>query len=125
VLGLALAVASLSLAQTTDSSTLPEFEVASVKPHPPQDRLSAKMRGGPGTDNPNHLYAPNTALILLIISAYELKPALLPYQCVYPQWMDDARYDVMAKIPDGTSPHEANLMLQRLLMERFQLKATP
>jgi len=115
-------LATLSIAQTTEPLRLPEFEVASVKANTPQDRRPGKMRGGPGTDNPNHIYATNTPLILLIMHAYELKPALMRYLCVYPGWMDDARYDLTAGVPDGASQHEANLMMQRLLMNRFHLK---
>jgi uncharacterized protein (TIGR03435 family) len=38
-----------------------------------------------------------------------------------PSWLDTDLYDVIAKIPDGTTPATARLMLQALLAERFGL----
>jgi uncharacterized protein (TIGR03435 family) len=38
-----------------------------------------------------------------------------------PGWLNSDLFDVIAKIPDGTTPATANLMLQALLAERFKL----
>jgi uncharacterized protein (TIGR03435 family) len=38
-----------------------------------------------------------------------------------PGWLNSDLFDVIAKIPDGTTPAAANLMLQALLAERFKL----
>src|SRR5277367_101592 len=38
-----------------------------------------------------------------------------------PGWVNSDLFDVIAKVPDGTTPAAANLMLQALLAERFNL----
>jgi uncharacterized protein (TIGR03435 family) len=40
-----------------------------------------------------------------------------------PGWLTSDLFDVVAKIPDGTTPAMANLMLKNLLEERFKLVA--
>ena len=37
-----------------------------------------------------------------------------------PGWLSSDLFDVIAKVPDGTTPATANLMLQTLLAERFK-----
>jgi uncharacterized protein (TIGR03435 family) len=87
---------------------------------PPQrDRQRSSIRGGPGTETPGYIYATSASLSTLIQRAYELKP----YQLSCPRWLDDARYDLTARIPEGTSKNEANLMMRSLLLDRFRLKA--
>src|ERR1700694_932519 len=115
--GIFLLACCACLAQTADP--LPKFEVASVKAAPQRDRRESKIRGGPGTETPGYLYATSFSLSTFIQGAYELKR----YQFSYPFWMDEARYDITAKVPEGTSKHQSNLMMQQLLLERFQLKA--
>jgi uncharacterized protein (TIGR03435 family) len=39
-----------------------------------------------------------------------------------PAWMDSATFDVIANVPKGATREQANLMLQNLLADRFQLK---
>src|SRR5258706_3369996 len=41
-----------------------------------------------------------------------------------PGWLSLDLFDVVAKVPDGTTPATANQMLQALLAERFQLAVT-
>ena len=38
-----------------------------------------------------------------------------------PTWVDTDLFDVVAKVPNGTTPATANLMLQTLLADRFGL----
>ena len=38
-----------------------------------------------------------------------------------PSWLNSDLFDVIAKVPDGTTPATANLMLQALLADRFGL----
>jgi uncharacterized protein (TIGR03435 family) len=108
------------LAQTAQPERV-VFEAASVKRSPRHGGIQGGIRGGPGTETPGYIYATNFSLSTLIQRAYELKP----YQYVYPSWMDEERYDIVAKIPQGTSRHQSNLMMQALLLERFELKAHP
>ena len=52
----------------------------------------------------------------LIARAYDVKE----YQVEGPQWLESERYDVMAKIPEGTDKAQLRPMLQRLLADRFK-----
>lgn len=105
---IALLAAGL-LAQT------PAFEAASVKPASAQSRA---LRGGPGTNSPGQLTGAAT-LKALIERAYEMKP----YQIGGPGWMDSARYEIAAKIPQSATRQQADAMLRTLLTERFHLAA--
>jgi uncharacterized protein (TIGR03435 family) len=106
------------------TATLPSFEVASVKvaeqPKPDaQGRLFVMRgcRGGPGTSDPGTLTCDNTPLKQLLVKAYDLKN----YQVEGPAWLDSDGFDIVAKIPAGTSKQQFNLMLQSLLAERFKV----
>jgi len=106
------------------SADLPGFEVASVKRADPKAPNSGPIcKGGPGTADPTMLRCTNTALSLLIIQAYDVKF----YEIVSPEWVthggSESGYDVTAKIPTGTTKENYRLMLQRLLSERFHLRA--
>jgi uncharacterized protein (TIGR03435 family) len=46
---------------------------------------------------------------------------LVPQQLVGPSWVSSNRYDIAAKAPDGTPDDRLPLMLQHLLIERFNL----
>jgi uncharacterized protein (TIGR03435 family) len=61
----------------------------------------------------------SATLLQLIITAYALKP----YQVSGPDWMNSARFDILAKMPDGATKGQVPEMLQSLLAERFKLTA--
>jgi len=107
-----LAFGILAFAQTA------QFEVASVKPAPP-DARGMRCTGGPGTSDPGALTCDNYSLSFLVMMAYNLRG----FQFSAPAWMDTARYNVVAKIPSGADRRQFELMLQRLLAERFGLQA--
>ena len=93
----------------------PQFEVASVKPAPPPE--------GRGISSSTHydkaLYtANNVTLRELVRSAYGLKD----YQLQTPSWMETTRFNISAKMPEGTQRDQVNAMLQRLLTERFKME---
>jgi uncharacterized protein (TIGR03435 family) len=44
------------------------------------------------------------------------------YQIDGPSWIRTERYDIVAKAPDNTPKEQVPMMLQALLIERFQLK---
>jgi uncharacterized protein (TIGR03435 family) len=95
------------------------FEVASVKPAPSQSaaRVRASMRGGPGTSDPEQITFTNVTLTNVLLRAYDVKT----YQISGPEWLSSERYEIIAKIPPGTTKEQFNLMLQNLLAERFHL----
>src|SRR5215471_18730975 len=111
-----LGLCAISQAQTPAS---PTFEVASIKPAAPQEmgRMMIGTRGGPGTPDPTHATFTNVSLTMLINMAYGVRD----YQVTAPGWMDSARFDVLAKVPEGATKEDFKLMLQNLLAERFKL----
>jgi uncharacterized protein (TIGR03435 family) len=112
-------------AQTPDGQ--PSFEVATVKPTPPpaaikgsEGRVVMMMgsRGGPGTNDPGRYTCSNCNLQMLMIQAYGVES----YQLTIPSSMENERFEISAKVPEGTTKDQFNLMLQNLLVERFKLK---
>src|SRR5689334_22901101 len=77
------------------------FEVASVKPAAPQEmgRMMVGMRGGPGSNDPGRIQYTNNSLADLVTIAYGIQR----YQLNAPAWMSSERFDVTAKIPEGTN----------------------
>ncbi len=106
------------------SQTKPAFEVATIKPSPPMDpakMLAAMQAGGkmPVGANIDSRRAEYLYLDLksLLTYAYGVKP----YQITGPDWMSTTRFDILAKMPEGSSKDDAPKMLQSLLEERFKL----
>src|SRR5580658_7705186 len=112
-IALAAATATFAAAQTLS------FEVASVKPSPPSPdgAIRVMVRGGPGTSDPGQITYRGRSLKDLISSAYGVKS----FQVSGPGWLDTERYDIAAKIPEGTTKEQFNVMMQNLLAERFKL----
>jgi len=97
------------------TAAAPAFEVASIKPSPPQPmgQLAVRMGGDPGRINYTAVNLKN-----LVSRAFAVKG----YQVSGPSWIDSERYDVTAKIPEGVTPDQVPAMLRALLEERFKLK---
>lgn len=98
------------------------FDVATVKPAaPPQPQAGRGnfvffgKTGGPGTTDPGRITWPNVALFNLLITAYDLQG----FQVIGPDWLKTERFDIVAKVPPGTTKEQANVMWQNLLKERF------
>jgi len=75
------------------------------------------MRGGPGTADTGRIIFTNVTLMSVLLRAYDVKP----YQATGPDWLSSERYDITATIPPGATKEQFDLMLQRLLAERFHL----
>lgn len=106
----------------------PSFDAASIKAAPPPvgpflpgSRLVCPVSGcgGPGTGSPERITFPHTSLKNLIRVAYNMWS---PNQVEAPAWMESATFDVVANVPPGATREQANLMLQNLFADRFQLK---
>jgi len=104
------------------------FDVATVKPAAPLDmaKMAAAMQAGEAPKVGPHVAggrAQYTYMTLreLIALAYNSKP----YQVSGPEWMATTRFDIDAKMPEGTAKGDAPAMLQSLLKERFKLVAHP
>ena len=92
----------------------PSFEVASVKSNKsaaPPTGLVGGQRGG--------LTLTNLSVRQLIIKAYKLQD----FQLVGgPRWIDSEHFDINAKTDGETTADQKWLMLQALLVDRFQLR---
>ena len=75
------------------------------------------MSGGPGSQDPGRINFENQTLRALLLRAFGVKS----YQLLGPAWLDSERYDVKAKLPEGTTTAQFAVMLQNLLAERFQI----
>jgi uncharacterized protein (TIGR03435 family) len=97
------------------------FEVASIKPAQPitPDMIaSGKLHVGMSVQGPR-VDIGYMSLADLVPIAYGLKP----HQISGPDWMPAQRFDILAKLPEGTTRDQVPEMLRALLEERFQLKA--
>ena len=106
----------------------PSFDAASIKsaappvgPFLPGSRPVCPVSGcgGPGTGSPERITFTHASLKNLIRVAYNLWS---PNQIEAPAWMESATFDIVANVPPGATREQANLMLQNLLADRFQLK---
>jgi len=108
---------SASAAQGSDHPL--SFEVASVKLADPPSGRRAAFTGGPGTNSPGQLTITNYPLRALLTSAYNKAP----WELFLPASLPPDRYDIVAKVPPGTTREQLYVMLQNLLAERFGVVA--
>jgi uncharacterized protein (TIGR03435 family) len=93
---------------------LPAFEVASVKLHKPEPGPFRVSTGG----EVGRINYSNVTLKACIREAYGLRP----YQVAGgPGWLNDDRFDIIAKAPGPASKAQLMLMLKSLLADRFHL----
>lgn len=121
--GLTLA-AGMGFGQTSGSQ---RFEVASVKPSSlDMMKLAAQIRStGQMPKIGAHVEGSRAEYLFmglkeLIAEAYRVKP----FQITGPDWLNNPagqRFDILAKMPDGSTKNQAPMMLQVLLAERFKL----
>jgi len=93
----------------------PTFEAADVHVSA-STTLPTAMRAGPARGG--RFEAKNANMVDLIRAAYGFDGDKI---LGGPSWLEMNRYDVIAKLPAGTTPETQKLMLQSLLQERFQL----
>ena len=94
------------------------FEVASVKTSITGD-FASYISGGPGTADPGTIQRHNTPLRTILTLALGMIP---DSRLETPRWIYTYRYDIIAKVPTGTTKEQANEMTLNLLKERFHLK---
>jgi uncharacterized protein (TIGR03435 family) len=92
----------------------PQFEVASIKPAGP---LSPDVVLGLRADGAQ-VHISWASIKDLIYIGYHIRR----YQISGPDWLGGDKFDVAAKIPEGTSQRTIAEMMQNLLKERFKLK---
>ena len=109
-----LALACACFAQT------PAFEVASVKrsePITPAMVQSGRLHMGVSIDS-LHVRISQLSLYELTALAYQVKG----HQISGPDWMVTERYDIQAKLPEGSRRGQVPAMMQTLLAERFGMR---
>jgi uncharacterized protein (TIGR03435 family) len=94
-----------------------EFEVASVKVSAPTSSRPTRMFGGLGSRDPSRFVVENFSFFNLLLASYEVGR----YQLSTPAWMHTAKFDITAKIPEGTTQAQFHMMLRNLLEDRFKL----
>ena len=97
----------------------PSFEVASIKlaqAQPGPGYISGNMTG-PGTPRPGQPSYTGWSLKQLLTQAFNLRDDRL----AGPRWLDEDKFDIVAKAPAGSTKEQVNQMLQNLLVERFGL----
>jgi len=97
------------------------FEVATIKAGQPPNP-AAILSGQPPHVGIN---VQGTRVDIGFLSLAELIPAAFKvksYQVSGPDWINGERFDILAKMPDGSNKDQMPEMLQALLAERFQLK---
>jgi|SRR5580698_65489 uncharacterized protein (TIGR03435 family) len=114
-LTLLAALACVLAAQTPDSQVV--FEVATVKHGPPRDYSAGGCDCGPGTRDPTRYSVTNYPMSSLLSIAYGVSN----YQLSGPAWLDEERFTIAAKVPEGATKEQLKLMLRNLLIERFKL----
>ena len=112
VLGIVVCLLIL-LSRGANAQTKPQFEVASIKPSPP-DARGMFIRPGPG----GGVSITNMSLKEMIVLAWRVQPFQISGG---PAWLDSVHYDVIAKPETRSAPLEIVSMLQALLEDRFQL----
>jgi uncharacterized protein (TIGR03435 family) len=105
---------SRSLALGQQPADKPVFEVASIKPSDPNP--SSPMWIGMNADAGMVRYT-NITLKDCIRAAYRVRD----FQIEGPEWFNDARFEITAKLAVGAPQDRIPEMLQSLLAERFQL----
>ena len=109
-----------------------EFEVASLKPSPPDTGNAGERR--PDLRN-GRLYLPRISVKNLVTLAWDVEGDDLMVGA--PKWMEEDRYDLLAKAPEGVamgdlSPQRSGTpvnidalrpMIRSLIIERFQMKS--
>jgi len=106
--------ATLTIAFAQQVTDKPTFEVASIRPADPnpESRFWVGMTADAGM-----VRFPNITLRDCIRAAYRLRD----FQIEGPAWMDQARFEINAKLPADAPLMRIPEMLQALLAERFKL----
>ena len=89
-----------------------------MKPMPPSPTyIPETKRGGPGTTDPGQITWSGVSLHEVLETAYDVES----YQISGPAWLGccTERYTIAAKVPEGATKEQINLMWQNLLKDRF------
>lgn len=103
----------------------PEFEAASMHPSTAREAreerpyINGRRVGGPGSTDPERIAYLRVPLDQILADAFDVSRD----QIRGPDFIVTQRYDIVAKVPLGTSQQEAKQMLRSLLADRLHLAA--
>ena len=118
----ALLVVSIHHSHSQTLAQPPVFEVASITPckpgtpEPNEEKMGLVQFTAPG----GRLNAKATSFKFLLEWAYRILPS---QHSEGPSWMENDRYDIIAKADGNPTDAQMRLMTQALLVERFKLKS--
>jgi len=107
-----LLAALVACAVCSAQSAPPAFETASIHPNPRVERQEIQI-------SPASLTLRNQTFVFLVQWAWDVTPA----QIDAPPWFMEECFDVVAKAPGPADETQMRLMLQKLLADRFGLRA--
>jgi uncharacterized protein (TIGR03435 family) len=111
------------------AAAAPKFEVASIRPAASGPNIATTVGGGNAPPPPSGGCVGRSTMDAgridrLCVSLRELLLdafAIAPGKLLAPDWIDTQRFDIFAKLPEGTSQEQLPGMLQSLLEDRFRL----
>ena len=89
----------------------PSFDAASIRPA--EGGVRPDIKTTPGT-----LTIRNQSLLVTLAWAYDIPP----FQITAPAWLNEERFDILAKAEGGGDETTIRLMLRKLLADRFGLQ---
>jgi len=92
------------------------LEAVSIRPADAYAR-GMTIHGGPGSSDPGLVTMRNIDLFSLVAMAYGLHR----YQLSAPDWLNSARFDISARVPQGIDVDQYRRLLQSMLAERYHL----
>jgi len=110
-------IATRLAAHGTGASTVPEFDIASLKAVTAAENGPSKISGGPGTSDPGRISYSRVTLATLVARAY----GVADDQVAGPASLSSDRYTLLATLPPASTVEQLRLMLQHLLSERMAM----
>ena len=114
VLGLIALLSATALTQTPDPK--PAFDAADIFVRGRSANANPVMTGGVIRNGRYDLR--NATMVELVTTAYSVTPEAVVGG---PSWLEMKRFDIVAKVGDGTRQETLRAMLQTLLADRFKL----
>lgn len=113
-LTLGMLLGGIAFSQSQDTDTRPAFEAAGISPSAPA-RFSF-MRGP--TAQAGHYELRQASMVDLVATAYGFNQDEV---LEGPAWLEEDRFDIVAKLPPNSTKETQKAMLQTLLADRFKL----
>ena len=113
-------VLATGIAQSQNGAVRLQFDVASVKVDdgPMVPRVSGRVTGGPGTEDPGRITYKQVPLVLLINQAYDVTGDQISGRT---DGVFGARFTITAAFSPTTTKEQFRVMLRNLLADRFHL----